>query len=69
MTAYNTGSDVANTAVRAFLTKVGESFIWEETLILNLAEQKKIGRGFVMKSLAKSVHIVKKNLSNYKLNT
>ena len=27
MTAYNTGSDVANTAVRAFLTKVGEFYL------------------------------------------
>ena len=27
MTAYNTGSDVANTAVRAFLTRVGEFYL------------------------------------------
>ena len=27
MTAYNTGSDVANTAVRAFLTNVGEFYL------------------------------------------
>ena len=27
MTTYNTGADAANTAVRAFLTKVGEYYL------------------------------------------
>lgn len=27
MTTYNTGSDAANTAVRAYLTKVGEIYL------------------------------------------
>ena len=42
MAIYNTGSDSANTMVRAFLTKIGESYL-NHSLILEVAKAKRFG--------------------------
>ena len=68
MTAYNTGSDVANTAVRAFLTKVGEFYLGRNFNVKH-GRAKKDWEGIRDEVFGKKCAYCEKNLSNYKLDT
>ena len=60
MAIYNTGSDAANTMVRAFLTKIGESYL-KHSFNTGSGKGKEIWREIKI-NLNLSVHFAEKNL-------
>ena len=62
MAIYNTGSDAANTMVRAFLIKIGESYL-NHLFNTGSGKGKEIWREIKI-NLNLSVHFAEKNLMN-----
>tara|TARA_Y100000991_G_scaffold125206_1_gene94275 strand:+ start:246 stop:449 length:204 start_codon:yes stop_codon:yes gene_type:complete len=67
MAIYKTGSDSANTMVREFLTKIGESYL-NHLFNTGSGKGKEIWQNKKI-NLRINVHFVEKNLMNLQLNT